>query len=168
MPFIAACRPLTTPVRPRVRACMAGSRKHSALLPRGPCRGIVGPVWKGGGFGGFERLWARPEKKLSIGSKVKQEKGGGVAMHPTAGSQRPATPIVSRDSGLLGLQDKIGLLIPRFPENRVASPKIGCATAKIQGLLYKLRKNHLPPRGECAISVEGGTCHHGRSSERPK
>ncbi len=55
-------------------------------------------------------------------------------MLPTSGSQRPATPVVSRDSGLLGLQDKIGLLIPLFPENRVASLIIGCATANIPGL----------------------------------
>ncbi len=34
-------------------------------------------------------------------SKNKQEKGGWVAVHPPAGSQRPATPVVSRDSGIL-------------------------------------------------------------------
>lgn len=61
-------------------------------------------------------------------------------MLPTSGSQRPATPVVSRDSGLSGLQNKIGLLSPQFPENRVAIPINGCITAKIQGLLYKLRK----------------------------
>ncbi len=52
-------------------------------------------------------------------------------MLPTSESQRPATPVVSRDFGLSRAQDKIGLLIPRFPENRVASPIIGCATANI-------------------------------------
>ena len=72
---------------------------------------------------GFDRLWARP--------KSKQEKGGGVAMLPTSGSQRPATPVVSRDSGLSRAQDKIGLLIPQFPESRVAIPINGCVMANI-------------------------------------
>ena len=61
-------------------------------------------------------------------------------MLPTSGSQRPATPVVSGDSGLSRAQAKIGLLIPRFPENRVAIPIIGCVTAKNQGLLYKSKK----------------------------
>ena len=61
-------------------------------------------------------------------------------MLPTSRSQRPATPGVSRDSGLSRAQDKIGLLIPQFPESRVAIPIIGCVTAKSQGLLYKSKK----------------------------
>ena len=38
--------------------------------------------------------------------KDKQEKGGGVAVHPSAGSQRPATPVVSRDSGILSAKSR--------------------------------------------------------------
>ena len=113
-----------------VDTCEAGSWKHSANTGAGR----VGPAW--GQFGKASesqvlgRVWAR--------SKSKQEKGGGVAMLPTSGSQRPATPVVSGDSGLSGLQNKIGLLILQFPENRVARPINGCITANIQGLLYKL------------------------------
>lgn len=98
---------------------------------RRPCRASIGQVWACLRITGFGAVWARSEKKLSTGSKVKREKGGGVAMLPTSESQRPATPVVSRDFGLSRAQDKIGLLIPRFPENRVASPIIGCATANI-------------------------------------
>ena len=36
----------------------------------------------------------------------KQEKGGGVAVHPSAGSQRPATPVVSRDSRILSAKSR--------------------------------------------------------------
>nr|WP_304433549.1 hypothetical protein [Acutalibacter muris] len=68
-------------------------------------------------------------------SKNKREKVGWVAMLPTSGSRRPAMPVVSRDSGLSRAQDKIGLLIPQFPESRVAIPINRCVTAKIQGLL---------------------------------
>ena len=52
-------------------------------------------------------------------------------MLPTSGSQRPATPVVSRDFGLSEAQSKIGLLIPYFLKSRVASPIIGCVTANI-------------------------------------
>ena len=93
--------------------------------------GRVGPVW--GQFGKASesqvlgRVWAR--------SKSKREKVRWVAMLPTSGSRRPAMPVVSRDSGLSRAQDKIGLLIPQFPESRVAIPINRCVTAKIQGLL---------------------------------
>lgn len=100
-----------------------------ALTPhrRRPCRASVEPMWASLRITGFEEGLAR--------SKRKQEKGGGVAIHPTSGSQRPAMPVVSRDSGLSRAQDKVGLLISQFPENRVVVPIIGCITANIQGLL---------------------------------
>ena len=85
--------------------------------------GRVGPVWASLRITGFGA-------GLAI-SKRKQEKGGGVAMLPTSRSQRPATPVVSRDSGLSRAQDKIGLLIPQFPESRVAIPINGCVMANI-------------------------------------
>ena len=97
--------------------------------------GQCGPVWASLRITGFGAVWAR--------SKSKQEKGGGIAMLPTSGSRRPAMPVVSRDSGLSRAQVKIGVIIPRFPENRVEIPINGSVTANIQRLLYKPNQNTL-------------------------
>ena len=136
--FLCHSSPLSVPESPYVAPCW-GLRGWvgKALAPhrRGPCWGFVGLAWASHRIADFGAVYARSEKKLSTESKVKQEKGGGVAMLPTSRSQRPAKPVVSRDSGLSRVQVKIGLLIPRFPENRVAIPIIGCVTAKNQGLL---------------------------------
>ena len=104
-----------------------GSGKHSALHQRGPCWASVGPVWESLRITGFGAGVGKVEKQAGE-SEV-------VAMLPTSGSRRPAMPVVSRDSGLSRAQDKIGLLIPQFPESRVAIPINRCVTAKIQGLL---------------------------------
>ena len=122
---------------PPVGPCVAPCRDlHGWVLEtlgqyrRRPCRASVGPVWASLRITGFGAVWAR--------SKSKREKVRWVAMLPTSGSRRPAMPVVSRDSGLSRAQDKIGLLIPQFPESRVAIPINRCVTANIQGLLYKL------------------------------
>ena len=121
---------------------------------RRPCRASIGQVWAGLRITGFGAVWARSEKKLSTGSKVKREKVRWVAMLPTSGSRRPAMPVVSRDSGLSRAQDKIGLLIPQFPESRVAIPINRCVTAKIQGLLINLKKK--PPSAKRGLCPLGG------------
>ena len=69
-------------MRPCVGACGAGSRKHSALHRRRPCRASVGLVWTSPRIAGFGAVSARSEKKLSTGSKVKREKMQGLLLHP--------------------------------------------------------------------------------------
>jgi hypothetical protein len=103
---------------------LAGLGRESTRSSHGV--GRVGPVWANLRITGFGAGLAR--------SKSKQEKGGGVAMLPTSGSRCPATPVVSREYGLSGLQNKIGLLSPQFPENRVVSPINGCIMAKNSGV----------------------------------
>ena len=107
-------------------------RESTRLTPARAMLGFVGLAWASHRIADFGAVYAR--------SKRKREKVGWVALHPSYSSPRPATPVVSRDSGLSRAQVKIGLLIPQFPENRVAIPIIGCVTAKSQGLLYKSKK----------------------------
>ena len=53
-----------------------------------------------------ERRYIAQPSKIPGRPIFKQEKGGGVAVHPSAGSQRPATPVVSRDSGILSAKSR--------------------------------------------------------------
>ena len=98
-------------------------------------RAVLGQFGKASESQVLGRVWAR--------SKSKREKVRWVAMLPTSGSRRPAMPVVSRDSGLSRAQGKIGVIIPRFPENRVEIPINGSVTANIQRLLYKPNQNTL-------------------------
>ena len=77
--FIAACRPLCGPV-----SGLAGLGRENTRP--GISSGRVWPVW--GQFGKASesqvlgQVWARSEKKLSTGSKVKREKMQGLLLHP--------------------------------------------------------------------------------------
>ena len=53
-----------------------------------------------------ERRYIAQPSKIPGWSIFKQEKGGGVAVHPSAGSQRPAMPVVSRDSRILSAKSR--------------------------------------------------------------
>ena len=99
-----------------------------ALAPhrRGPCWGFVGLAWASHRIADFGMVYAR--------SKRKREKGGGVAMHPTSGSQRPATPVVSRDSGLSRVQVKNRVVNSTVPRKKGCKPHKWLCNSKYPGV----------------------------------
>ena len=82
-------------VRPRVAGLGAGWRKYPPRGPPGPCGAFVGQFPVG------QFYQERQDSRCRI---FKQEERLGVAAAPRAISHRPATPVVSRGSGILSAE----------------------------------------------------------------